>query len=154
MSEKELVSKPSEACGRVRGRVEALCDRSLAPLQQARDEGHVEACADCAALVAEQRAVIALARGAFVVSELDLRAASHGLDGRIRSASSPLRARWKRRAQTATLAAAALLALVLLREFGFDPGARELFGSLESVRGLDLPALAWPRLPEAPWSER
>lgn len=151
MNKNELVLKPNGACERVRGRVEALCDRSLAPVEQARDEGHVEACARCAGLVAIQRDAIDLAREAFVASELDLRSASEGLDARIRGAHSPLRERWIRRAQAATLAAAALLALVLLREFGFDAGARELFGSFASVRDAHMPALAWPRLPETPW---
>lgn len=41
--------EPSPACMRVRGRLERLMDGGLEPLATARDEGHIEACAGCAA---------------------------------------------------------------------------------------------------------
>lgn len=65
MKDTPINPEPSSACQRVRGRLDELLDGSLPPLEAARDEGHLEVCAECAAerehraaLFAELREVI------------------------------------------------------------------------------------------------
>ncbi len=43
----ELREDEGGGCSRVRGRLERLLDGGLSPLEEARDRGHLEACAGC-----------------------------------------------------------------------------------------------------------
>ena len=50
------VTDTGGACQRVRSRLPELVDGGLAPLEEARDQGHLEACAACAAQAEDWRA--------------------------------------------------------------------------------------------------
>jgi anti-sigma factor RsiW len=110
------------SCSRVRDRLERLLDHALDPLEEARDRGHLEACAACAA---EERALVRLLAGVRAASApltAELEDALGRVDARL--ATEPAVACGARRrglrilrsralVPVATVAAAVLLLLVL-----------------------------------------
>ena len=53
---------PSGTCQRVEARIAALVDGALAPLEEARDRGHLEACAPCRGALARHEHLLASVR--------------------------------------------------------------------------------------------
>ena len=142
-------ASPSDACERVRARIAAVCDRSLPPLEQARDEGHLEACADCSARAAAHGAWLVDLRAHLAPSLADVSAARRGLDARLASARDPLRAARARWLGAAAVAAAAVGALSLLESTGaVGVPLGELFASAQAAGARAISAPAWPRIPD------
>ena len=104
----------SDACERVRGRLDRLLDRELSPIEEARDQGHLESCAACA----EERERSAAFFEALGAEAAGLDFALEGLQARL--AATPgnrlrlrlLRQNWM---PAAAVAAAGLLTLAMLR---------------------------------------
>jgi anti-sigma factor RsiW len=138
---------PDAACARVRGRLDELDDGALAALEAARDEGHLEACAACAAERERRRAEAERWRAALSPAPQAWEHATAGLAARLATARSPSLPRapraWKAALRAASLAAACVLALVGLVELGVVDLARELEGGRASARAL-LSREAWP----------
>ena len=104
----------SAACGRVRGRLEQLLEGELPSNDEARDQGHLEACADCGAERDHWVSLLDAMR-----SEADgLDFALEGLDARLSAARKPrpmlrlLREGWL---PAAAVAAAGFGGMMLLR---------------------------------------
>ena len=68
-----------KACGRVRGRLTRLRDDDLTPLESARDQGHLEACAGCRAEAAALDALLWDIRSLARPAPADWAFATHGL---------------------------------------------------------------------------
>lgn len=123
------------SCARVQGRLEALADRGLPALEEARDRGHLEACDGCRreheahlALLAALRSTVPsdlVQECARVAEEVLARCAAHRPARRLRRAPLVLVA-----------AAAAVLLLFLLETQAPDlveaPGERQM-AALEGV---------------------
>ena len=114
---------PGVGCERVRGRLEELVDGGLAPLAEARDEGHLEACSACAAELERVQRLL----GGLALSDgpTDLDFALAGLDERLDAARGPrpldrvlhvARAGW---VPAAAVAAAGLASTLLLQGTDF-----------------------------------
>lgn len=143
----------SPACARVRARLEERFDGALAPLEAARDEGHLEACADCAAQaralarwLADVRAVLAPAQE--VQRDADARVAA-ALAGE--ATLTPRRP--SRRSAAALLTAAALALLALLPAL---PGGSATLrawtgGALLALVPAELPPVSWNPGALDPW---
>lgn len=140
----------SAACERVRARIAAVCDRSLPPLEQARDEGHLEACADCAALAAAHAAWLVDLRAHLAPGLADVRAAQRGLDTRLAGARDPraaARARW---VGAAAVAAACVAVLSLLQSnTALDLPLDGVFAAAHRVGIRAVAEPAWPSFPDA-----
>ena len=131
------------ACARVVERLDALLDGALAPLEAARDEGHLEACAACAC-ERERAGRVRAAGAAALAPEAELARARAGLAARIGAARAP-----RRRPALVLLsggfgraalgAAAALAAFVGVAALGV--GEDGLAASVEAARRI-APALA------------
>lgn len=129
------------ACERVRARLELLVDGALPPLEAARDAGHLEACAGCAAerAAAEHtRAALGRALGAPV----DAAWRDAGLAARLAAADAPREA-WSARLlgppgdrSGAPVLAAAAAVLVLLG-LGASGALDDVSAGLRA--GLDVP---------------
>jgi anti-sigma factor RsiW len=113
-------------CARVRARLEELLDGGLDPLAAARDEGHLEACAACAAERAAWLRLWAAAREAARPDPAELDFALRDLPARLAERPVPRRPP-RRRVELLPLAtaAAARCALLALRQGGLaaPPGA-------------------------------
>jgi anti-sigma factor RsiW len=107
------VSGSPASCARVEARLAALVDGGLAPLDAARDRGHLEACAPCRdALARHERLLCALRVALRGDAEADAERVVRAVRARI---GPPPRVRGaSRRAAALLAAAAALLALALL----------------------------------------
>ena len=134
--------EPSAACERVRGRLDELLDGSLPPLEAARDEGHLEVCAACAAEREAKARVVDELRALLGAPPSDAWR-NEGLAARLAAAQAPTPAWHERvlgpvgdRAGGPVLAAAAaVLALVAI---GASGAADEL--TAEVHQQLDVPA--------------
>ena len=92
-------------CARVRARLSELLDGTLAALAEARDRGHLEACAGCAAEEARERRLLAGVRALARVEEAELARVHRAVLAALPPRRAPARARvW-------LVAAAVLLAL-------------------------------------------
>lgn len=123
------------SCARVRDRLERLLDGALPPLEEARDRGHLEACAACAREEERWRALLTAIGAASRPPTEELAAARPGLADRLASRppprpasrtcprSPPRSGPWRDRLAPALVtAAAAVVALFALEfvGFGFD----------------------------------
>jgi len=131
---------PRAACERVQARLCVLLDGELAPLEAARDEGHLEACASCAAERAAWERTLGSARAVEAARADDgLAAALLGLDERLARVPvrrtegvpdpGPVPSATAPRPRALLLwplaaAAAAVVALVALEHGGVDPLGR------------------------------
>ena len=108
-------------CDRVRGRLERLVDGDLAPLDAARDHGHLEACGACAREFEALRKLLGSIRALHAVPAEELRFAGEGLAERL-GGVAPGRPRFRllrgRVARAAATAAAGFLALFALQLCG------------------------------------
>ncbi|MCE9593254.1 MAG: hypothetical protein K8S98_03575 [Planctomycetes bacterium] len=121
------------ACVRVRERLDRLLDRALTPVDEARDRGHLEACAACARELEARRRWWSAFRELDLPSEVEFAELTRGLGARLERARAPraksAQAGMLRRVGAVALAAAALVALAV---FGAWSGARpieELFAA-------------------------
>ena len=107
---------PNPACQRVQDRLERLMDGGLEPLEAARDEGHLEACAACAAERESWEGFLGLLRRADAPSGTaagEFRVAERGLVERIdERLQGEARARRVGLQMSFAAAAAALLCVV------------------------------------------
>ena len=137
---------PNAACARVRGRLDELDDGALTALEAARDEGHLEACAACAAERERRRAEAERWLAALSPAPQAFERATAGLAARLATARAPRPVAtprvWNAALRAATLAAACVLALVGLVELGVVDLARELERGRASARAL-LSRAAW-----------
>lgn len=137
-------------CERVISRLDALSDGSLPPLEQARDEGHVEACASCAARLEQQRTWLRDLRDHLAPSAAELDFAMHGLEERLSHARRPRRALVAARWRAVAAVAAAGVALVAFQSFGWiEGGVGESLNAFARLDELRLPAVEWPRISDA-----
>ena len=139
----------TQACERVRGRLDEALDGALAPLAAARDAGHVEACGACAAERERRARLLESARAALLASRGELELASQGLEARIARARAPAMRRlaaWGRPMRAAAIAASAIVALFLLQGVSaLDVSLGDLFASSLRSAPLDfLPRPSWP----------
>jgi anti-sigma factor RsiW len=139
--------QPSAACARVRARVPALVDGALAALEEARDRGHLEACAECARALGEHEDLLARIRAVAAASAArEAGALSADLERRLRTWPAR-RPAPSRRWLVAAAAAALLLALRLasgdaslpraLGSASFEPLRERLPRWSVVVQGLD-----------------
>lgn len=136
----------SAACARVRGRLDEALDGVLPPLEAARDAGHLESCAGCAAesrLRAQWldalRAALAPERELQVHADARLMVAIHG------EAAPKPRVPQRRWATAALVAAAALVVLAALPALPGGASTLQAWtgGSLSGLVPDDLPTLRW-----------
>lgn len=144
--------EPGAGCARVQGRLEELLDGGLEPLAAARDAGHIEACAACAAERAAWLRLAAAAREAARPDPAELEQALSGLPARLEAGLASRRpprprARPLGLVSLAT-AAAALCALLALERGGAAPPAdAELFARLAPrLAGVERALPDWRRL--------
>ncbi|MEO0649390.1 MAG: hypothetical protein AAFZ65_01780 [Planctomycetota bacterium] len=139
---------PGAPCIRVRGRIEAFVDGGLAPLEQALDAGHLEACAACAEAERKARALLTEV-GAALGAPVDTDWLHAGLGARLDAARPPRRPALERvlgppgdRAGTPVLvAAAALLLLFGLSAAGvFDGIGATVDSATGDLDGLRVPS--------------
>ncbi len=113
--------EPSSSCERVRHRLTELLDGGLAPIEEARDSGHLEACASCRAESDELELMLeTLVPATTVESELDF--AMAGLNDRLALIPAPTAVSGWQRLKVSTLLplAAAALALIAIRTLSQD----------------------------------
>ncbi|MEM7310582.1 MAG: zf-HC2 domain-containing protein [Planctomycetota bacterium] len=139
------------ACRRLRGRLALLLDGGLSPVEAARDEGHLEACAGCRAEREAWERTTALAAEALGGAAGELAWALSGLDGRLEDAfAARRRSRLRRLAggavASAATAAAALLALFVLRFGGLSLDEHSALARLSPLPTLDLRLPDWASL--------
>ena len=123
--EPDEATRPSAACERVRARLDELCDRTLTPVEAARDAGHLEACDACAVEHRRLLALYELAHEALAPRAEELEALLDGLGARLDAVEAPRRPRLQllggARVRAAALVAAALALLLALQASGaFD----------------------------------
>jgi predicted anti-sigma-YlaC factor YlaD len=99
------------SCARVRERLDLALDGGLAPLEAARDAGHLEACASCAALARTRAQWLADVRAALAPAAAQQRAADARALAALRGEARPALTPARRPAVAALLAAAALALL-------------------------------------------
>jgi anti-sigma factor RsiW len=133
------------ACGRVLGRLDELLDGALPALERARDEGHLEACADCWAVCSERSDRQAQLRWALAPTDGELERATAGLEQRLAVARAPA-TQPQRRVGVLGAAALALTALVALAAIEGLCGVDVAGELLEARRAVSsaLPAATWP----------
>jgi len=134
-------------CERVRGRLAELWDGDLPPLEEARDRGHLEACASCGSewrALEELLGAIAESRG----TEVELALLGEGLEERLRGVSPAAapRRRVRRLVAAALPLAAGIAAIVLLHALSGD----RLFA--EGGAPVRLPGIESWRPPVADWT--
>jgi anti-sigma factor RsiW len=118
-------------CVRVRARLPELLDGALAPLEEARDLGHLEACVGCARERESFTRTLAGVRALALVEPSELRELQAGLRARL----APRTRRPERSFLVAAAAAALLLALGSW--FGLPSAPRaEDFARFEVLSGL------------------
>jgi hypothetical protein len=139
MDDREELERAS--CARVRGRLERALDGGLAPLEAARDAGHLEVCAECARERDTWQLLFGRVRAELRAGDApaaELTWAAEGLAARVAAARGP-RARGRRRTAAAWLgAAAALLGLLAAGRAGLFAEELEAFS-----RAGELRAPAW-----------
>ncbi len=155
-------SGKAAACARVRERLVELVDGGLGGLEAARDRGHLEACEACQAARQRLEAWLVGVRSAFLPALVEVREASQGLDARLAGGPPPQRTGLalvlgvggRRAAVAVSLAASALIALVLLRGFGAvqSPLGGLVGGALRGLERGSLPDLDWPTGPKGLWT--
>jgi len=124
-------------CARVQGRLEALADHGLSALEEARDRGHLEACAACRR---EHEAHLALLDALRAAVPADIGADAARVVARVLAQSAELRPaprRWRGPVPLALVAAAAAVLLLFVLEsrapdFAAAPGEKQL-AALEGV---------------------
>ncbi|QDU66930.1 zf-HC2 domain-containing protein [Engelhardtia mirabilis] len=125
MNDHRTGTRNPEACTRVRGRLEALLDGALSPLDRARDEGHLEGCVECAAARDGAAAFLETLRSEYG-NGVDPSWRDAGLAARL-AAATPPRQPWSvrlvgppgdRAGLPVLAAAAAVLALIALGSSG------------------------------------
>ncbi|MAB81467.1 MAG: hypothetical protein CMJ89_19170 [Planctomycetes bacterium] len=138
---------PESGCERVRGRLEELLDGGLDPLEEARDQGHLEACCDCRRERESWESFLGLVRraevpGASAAGEVGRmqRRLDEGLDRRF-----ALEDRARRRVFWSSVATAAAALLVLVGVLWWAEGSRELSGARELSR-LEISLPPWGEL--------
>jgi hypothetical protein len=104
----------SEHCARVRARLDELQDGALAPLEAARDHGHLEACADCAREARARADWLAHVQAELAPPRASQRDADARVAQALAATALPRRRAATRRVATAALLAAAALALLTL----------------------------------------
>jgi len=151
MGERDRQEKARSACARVRGRLEQLLDGGLEPLEEARDQGHLEVCEGCRSEEARWREVFGFVRQAVAppragAAAFELAGVQRDLDARL-AVRIEAEARERRMAQrlALTVAAAGLLGLLGLRWVGFWTEAPTL-PSGEVLGQLDLALPVWSDL--------
>jgi anti-sigma factor RsiW len=107
------------SCARVRARLERLLDGGLAPLDEARDRGHLEACADCARELERWGELLRAVRALATAEPQELARAKRAL--RARLAAVPAPRAWPAPLPLALAGVAA--ALLALLAFGLRPGS-------------------------------
>jgi anti-sigma factor RsiW len=131
------------ACERVQGRLAELVDGGLTPLEEARDCGHLEACADCASAYADWSAFHAELASALPQAELPADLVP-GLATRLEAVRIE-RPRETERARVWTSLFAAAASLVAL--FGFEALGTAMDTGREAPlfapEGFEVPA-HWP----------
>ena len=113
--------EPSTSCERVRHRLTELQDGGLSPIEEARDYGHLEACASCRAECDELELLLeTLVPATTVESEFDF--AMAGLNERLARVPAPIAVSgWQRlKVSTVLPLAAAALALIAIRTISQD----------------------------------
>ena len=145
-----------DGCARVQGRLERFLDDVLPPIEQARDQGHLEVCGDCTAELARWRELLGTIRRASAPAPGELEAARTGLAERLAGAAIA-RPRFRllrgKVARAVTTAAAAVLALLTLELVGFGLGdVGKLPGQAERLlERVDLQLPVWSDVIEATW---
>jgi hypothetical protein len=114
------------ACERVRARLVELDDGGLAPLESARDRGHLEACSGCAAAALELARTLTLIRGACQPAEGEIARLIDAVVARLPDGRRPRRVLLAP-FRPSLAAAAALLAFVGLGVLGLTPRGLEDF---------------------------
>lgn len=99
------------SCLRVRGRLIELEDGGLAPLAEARDRGHLEACDACARALARHVGFLARLRALETVEAAEVRALTAAVEARLPARLRPSMGRGARTRASLALAAAAALVL-------------------------------------------
>ncbi|MBI5432973.1 MAG: hypothetical protein HZA52_09105 [Planctomycetes bacterium] len=145
----------SVSCARVRARLDRLLDRGLPELDEARDRGHLEACASCARELRVRRDWRRAFRTLELPSDDEFAWFTQGLPSRLARAEPPRPMRgsivvWPRIGAAVALAAGALLTLALIDAWSGERPIEELFASAPrprlSLEGLELPWLDGLRL--------
>lgn len=138
----------SVSCERVRARLDRLLDHGLSELEEARDRGHLEACADCARELRSRRDWRRAFRTLDLPSDQEFAWFTQGLSERLAHAAPPRPARapsvaWRRIGAAVALAAGALLTLALIDAWSGERPIEELFASAPrprlSLEGLEVP---------------
>jgi anti-sigma factor RsiW len=135
-----------DPCERVQGRLEELLDGGLAPLEAARDEGHLEVCCACAREAASWRALLSVARRAGRPTDAEVAQALLGMRLPRPELSTPPRGSLRAPLAAAfplLASAAALVALLALRTAEVPlPGVGAL-GELALRGPLEVPQVDW-----------
>jgi anti-sigma factor RsiW len=122
----------TKACLRVRAHLCELVDGALAPLEEARDRGHLEACVECAQALQEHEHLLGAVRRAARVPAAEVERVVAGVLEAL-PAAPPRRASRLRLVPALFAAAAAVLFLLLLRSGVAGPSPRVDLASLEPV---------------------
>ena len=112
---------PPSACERVRNRMPELWDDALAPIDAARDFGHLEACAECRAEWDQLLGLLGDIPDASI-SEAEFAWANQGLEEQLTGVLTPApRSNWSRWVvSTALPLAAGIVAMVLIHTVSKD----------------------------------
>jgi anti-sigma factor RsiW len=119
-------------CERVLGRLDALADGGLAPLEAARDRGHLEACDGCARAIAAHERFLARLRGALAAAPAEVAEAARVSAEVLRAVELQPRPRGRPGVVRAAAAAAGLLLAARVLGQAVWPAGLELAG-LEPV---------------------
>jgi len=143
----ELTNREAPSgCERVRGRLMELWDGALPALEEARDHGHLEACASCFAEWCELEQVLASVVDSRAL-ESELAFASEGLTARLESAHADHAPSPGQRSRISALLplAACALALVAIRALSSDSTASPspLSNSLHELGSLGASIAVW-----------
>lgn len=113
-------------CTRVRARLAEALDGGLAPLDQALDRGHLEACLECQRERDRHEQLLASIRQLSVPHAADLELVSAAVRARLPALRALRRESWWTAPSTLVAAAAAVLLIVLLATLGSDSAPRSV----------------------------
>jgi len=145
----------ARGCERVRARLERYLDGTLSPLERALDQGHLEACAACAAELDRWRSLVDSLATALRPRGDELEAALEGVVRRLAEVPAP-RFRWRhlvgRGLVPLVTAAAAVLLLLALQWAGGGLQGMAPARSTHLVPELDLRLPAWSDVVGSLWA--
>jgi len=149
---------PSHGCERVRGRLDRFVDGTLLSLEQALDEGHLEACGACRVELASWQALLGSLTEAMRPAADELERAAAGVARRFESVPTPS-FRWRhlpgRVLVPLTTAAAAVFLLLALQWTGVGIDSLTSVPAVEMrelVPDLELHLPAWSSVVDGVWT--